>query len=95
MPTKKQNLTALLQGQAPQWTPCSINMGQWYWHHHRLGTLPQPLRRAETYFDAMKALGCDIFSRRGDGGLREEPQGFEVVETQVGLQWWEGLSAPA
>ena len=81
MPTKRQNLIDLLAGRTPRWTPCSINLAQWYVHHRSRGTLPEELRQTRTHVDALKALGCDIFSRNCDSGFRERRDGFEAVTT--------------
>lgn len=69
-PTRRQNMRAVLSGQMPAWVPFAINFEQWFRHHKRFGTLPDELRHCDTYIDAQKALGCDIFSRNLDGGYR-------------------------
>ena len=87
MPTRRQNLIDLLEGRTPQWTPCSINIGQWYTHQRAHGTLPEALRDTETHLDAMKVLGCDVFSRNSPSGFFGRPEGFEpVTTTQPGEQ---------
>ncbi len=87
MTTRRQNLLDLLHGNKPHWTPCSINFSQWFGHNRRAGTLPPELGPEPDHLQAMKLLGCDIFSRNFNGGVREEPQGFEEVRrTEPGVQ---------
>ncbi|MCC6579146.1 MAG: hypothetical protein IT440_01805 [Phycisphaeraceae bacterium] len=85
--TRRENLTALLAGQTPAWTPCSINIGQWFTHHQKFGTLPPELAEAKTQLDAMKVLGCDLFSRGVDGGWRPSFEGVEQsTSTEPGTE---------
>ncbi len=76
--TRRDNLLAMLHGDGPGWTPCSINFAQWYDHQRRFGSLPDELQGVAHYIDAMKVLGCDIFSRNLDGGFRERLDGVTV-----------------
>ena len=68
--TRRDNLRLTLAGKIPRWVPFALNFAQWYEHHRRFESLPAELRGCGDYVDAMKALGCDIFSRNLDGGFR-------------------------
>jgi hypothetical protein len=68
--TRQENLRRVLSGQEPAWVPLALNFNQWFKHHKNFGTLPEELAGGD-YLDAMKVLGCDIFSRNIDGGHRE------------------------
>lgn len=88
--TRRENLRAVLRGQEQAWVPFAINFDQWFGHHKTFGTLPDELRNCETYIDAQKALGCDIFSRNLDGGFREIDTRIESkftrIKTDIGLR---------
>ncbi|MFA7342766.1 MAG: hypothetical protein WC003_00545 [Terrimicrobiaceae bacterium] len=79
--TKRANLSRLLHGEKPAWVPFSINFWQWFEHHHRNGTLPEELAGCADYLSAMKALGCDIFSRNLDAGGFHRHTALEPVVT--------------
>ncbi|MCC7348934.1 MAG: hypothetical protein IT446_00060 [Phycisphaerales bacterium] len=81
--TRRENLRKVLSGRDPAWVPFAINFEQWFKHHKTFATLPDELRGCETYIDAQKALGCDIFSRNLDGGFREVDQRIKPKITQV------------
>jgi hypothetical protein len=70
--TRKENLRLVLAGKKPRWVPFAPNFSQWFGHHRKFNLLPEELRGCGDYIDAMKALGCDIFSRNLDGGCRGE-----------------------
>lgn len=72
MLTRKENLRRVLAGQTPAWVPFALNFAQWFAHHQKFGPLPAELAGCGDYLDAMKALGCDIFSRNLDGGVRRD-----------------------
>lgn len=78
--TKRENLMRVLAGEEPAWVPFAMNFAQWFVHHTRFGTLPTELRGCGSYIDAMKILGCDIFSRNLDGGYRERDTLLKVQE---------------
>lgn len=80
MTTRRENLIRLLQGQPPQWTPCSINVAQWFAHQRQFNKLPDELRDAQDHLDAMKTLGCDIFSRNVDAGFGGSAPGVEIEQ---------------
>ena len=65
--TKRENLLRLLRGDKPAWTPCSINLWQWFEHHRKFGMLPDPVAHATSRLDVMRHLGCDVFIRTGVG----------------------------
>lgn len=69
--TRRENLLRVLRGQAPAWVPFAMNFAQWYAHHHTFDSLPEALRGCSSYIQAMKVLGCDIFSRNLDAGYAE------------------------
>jgi hypothetical protein len=77
MTTRRENLLTLLRGGRPQWTPCTINLSQWFDHHQTFHSLPDELKNAQNHLEALRHLGCDIFSRNLDGGWRAEYQGVE------------------
>ncbi|MBN8215671.1 MAG: hypothetical protein J0L75_03475 [Spirochaetes bacterium] len=86
-PTRRENLLRVLRGEEPAWVPFSPNFKQWFDHHERLQTLPKELAGAD-YLGAMKALGCDVFSRNLGAGLEfrdtvARPK-TEVEETPLG-----------
>lgn len=82
MLTRRQNLLNVLHGQKPAWTPCSINIWQWYAHHKNFGTLPGELAQTADQIDAMRVLGCDIFTRNAGGGTSRQREGVEVIKRQ-------------
>jgi hypothetical protein len=82
MLTRRENLLRVLRGQKPAWTPCSINLWQWYTHHKKFGTLPTELAGSSDQVDAMRRLGCDIFTRNAGGGLGLRREGVEVLKTE-------------
>lgn len=71
----------MLHGESVDWTPVSINFAQWYGHHKKYESLPEEIRDL-SYIQAMKFLGCDIFSRNHPAGLREKRAGVEIQETE-------------
>ncbi|MFZ4694498.1 MAG: uroporphyrinogen decarboxylase family protein [Verrucomicrobiia bacterium] len=71
MKTRCENLRSVLRGEAPAWVPFCPNFNQWFVHHQKFGTLPPELRGCRDYLDAMKVLGCDIFSRNLPSGFTE------------------------
>ncbi len=97
--TGRERLLAVVNGEIPDRVPFSPNIGQWFTAHKARGTLPTDLSGCENEVDAMKKMGCDIFSRRvsdatrrvlGDGlkiertPLREiDPSGPEGTRTRV------------
>lgn len=81
--TKRENLRRALAGEEPRWVPFAPNFAQWYSHHHAFGTLPEALCDGADYVDAMKTLGCDIFSRNVDGGYRERDPGVSRREVDA------------
>jgi len=68
--TRRENLRRTLRGEEPAWVPFSPNFAQWFIHHQKFGTLPAELQGCGDVVDAMKAAGCDIFTRWIDGGVR-------------------------
>lgn len=78
--TRKENLRLTLSGRKPQWVPFSPNFCQWFIHHKNFGLLPDELHGCADYIDAMKVLGCDIFSRNVDSGFRTENTRFKAAE---------------
>ena len=83
--TRKENLRRVLRGAMPNWVPFAPNFQQWFTHHKTFNILPAELRGCADYIDAMKALGCDIFSRNLDGGLRKEDTALKALETVATL----------
>lgn len=73
--TRQENLRRVLAGEAPAWVPFSPNFWQWYQHHRAMGSLPPELRPCRDYLDAMKVLGCDIFSRNLASGFSKAERG--------------------
>jgi hypothetical protein len=69
--TQQENLRKTLRGETPAWIPFAPNFWQWFTHHQAMKTLPAELRDCKDYIDAMKVLGCDIFSRNISSGFRE------------------------
>lgn len=65
--TKRENLLRLVHGEKPVWVPCALNVGQWFLHHRRFGTLPPELADAPGHTDVMRRLGCDLFTRNAVG----------------------------
>jgi hypothetical protein len=65
--TKRENLLRLVRGQRPAWVPCSLNVGQWYLHHRKFGSLPAELAGAQSHTDVMRWLDCDLFTRNPAG----------------------------
>ncbi|MDA3963652.1 MAG: hypothetical protein PF961_22930 [Planctomycetota bacterium] len=88
MPTRRDNLLAVLRGEEPDWVPVSINCAQWFDHQQSLGTLPTELEGGD-YIDALLRLEFDIFSRNHDGGVRVRsaaPTRDESSETALGTR---------
>ena len=87
--TRRENLRRVLRGKDPGWVPFSPNFAQWFGHHRREGSLPSELRGID-YIQAMKVLGCDLFSRNLDGGFRWREEGVQPVteesETPLGTR---------
>jgi hypothetical protein len=81
--TRKENLRLTLSGKKPQWVPFAPNFAQWFIHHKNFGLLPDELRGCADYIDAMKALGCDIFSRNVDSGFHMEDTRLTASKTVV------------
>ncbi|MCE9614329.1 MAG: hypothetical protein K8T26_08635 [Lentisphaerae bacterium] len=81
--TKRDNLRNVLTGGEPAWVPFALNFAQWFGHHRTFGTLPVDLRGCASYIQAMKVLGCDIFSRNLDGGYRERDTLLKAREHDV------------
>lgn len=75
--TRKENLRLVLRGQKPRWVPFAPNFNQWFVHHQKFGSLPPELRGCGDYLDAMKTLGCDIFSRNLESGFQKSDTRFE------------------
>ncbi len=78
MPTRRENLLAVLRGEKSAWTPCSINFAQWYGHQTNHNLLPDELKDTKTHIEVMKLLGMDLFSRNIDCGIRSEYEGLTV-----------------
>lgn len=76
-PSRRENLRRVMRGDDPVWTPCTINLSQWFDHRVYTNTLPSDLADAKDHIDAMRRLGCDIFSRNFDGGVVESFEGIE------------------
>ncbi len=79
--TRRENLRRVLRGETPAWTPCSINLGQWFDHHVATDTMPRELAGVGDHLDAMRLLGCDIFSRYFNGGFIESFEGAQPQRT--------------
>lgn len=75
--TGRENLLRLLRGEKPAWTPCSINLWQWFTHQKKFDSLPEELRGVSDHVEAMKVLGCDVFVRM-PGGVGGRTEGFDV-----------------
>ncbi|MCS7225058.1 MAG: hypothetical protein NZ959_10975 [Armatimonadetes bacterium] len=82
--TGKERIFAVLEGKVPDRVPFSPNIGQWFDYHKAKNTLPEELSDCETEWEAMTALGCDIFSRRLCSPIRMVAAPYE--ETQQTLQ---------
>ncbi|MCZ7646297.1 MAG: hypothetical protein M5U26_13610 [Planctomycetota bacterium] len=54
----------MAEGRTPDRAPFAPNIGQWFGAHKAKGTLPAELADCTDEVDAMKRMGCDIFSRR-------------------------------
>ena len=80
MTTRRDNLRKILAGERPDWVPFAPNFAQWFRHRQAFDSLPDELAGCATYIEAMKTLGCDIFSRNVDGGYRERDPGVTIVE---------------
>lgn len=105
--TGRERVMATLFGGIPDRVPFSPNIGQWFDYHRTRGSLPELLRDCTSELDAMKRLGCDIFSRRLCDPVRSSRKGYElraevasygsvryVYTTPVGTLTRQTVSAP-
>jgi len=59
----KQRLLATLARQPHDRVPFMPNIWQWFYHHQYSGTLPTELKNCNSYIDALRLLGADIFHK--------------------------------
>jgi len=78
--TRRDNLRRVLRTGEARWTPCTINLAQWFKHHQRNDSLPAELQGCADHLDVMLALGCDVFTRNVDAGVRLEIEDAEIEQ---------------
>lgn len=69
--TGRERVRTILRGEVPDRAAFALNIGQWFGAHKARGDLPAELAGCANEVEAMKKLGCDIFSRRCGHFVRE------------------------